>query len=106
MENKTNPDRGELIDIILTNDIYPAPIESLTDQLYRIGANEAYITIQCNHKGYPLTSFCIKHTAKGARYLRFDDAEDALFISNACKQRVAAQTREQAKIEKFKQRHR
>ncbi len=106
MENKTNTDRGEIIDTILINDIHSTPIKSLTDQLYRIGENEAYITIQCTILGYPISSSCIKHTKFETKYLKFNDPNDALFISNACKQRLAAQTREQEKIEKFTQRYR
>lgn len=111
MENKTDSNRGEIIDIILANDIHPAPAQSLTDQLYRIGDNVAFITIQCDRFGNPVSASCIKHTKTGyvktsAKYLKFDNAEDALFISNACKQRLAGQTREQIKLETFNKRFR
>ena len=111
MENKTNSNRGEIIDVILANNIYPAPSQSLTDQLYRIGDSVAFITIQCDYYGQPVSAICIKHSKINSvktdtKYLKFTDAEDALFISNACKQRIAGQTREQLKLETFNKRFR
>ena len=111
MENKTDSNRGEIIDIILINDIHQAPEQSLTDQLYRIGDSEAFITIQCDKRGHPISAACIKHIKISqikteTKYVRFDNSEDALFISNACKQRLAGQVREQAKIDNFNKRFR
>jgi hypothetical protein len=98
---ETNSERGELVDIILSNNIYS--VSSVTDQMYRIGSNEAFITIQCDSKGNELTAFCIKHSESSTKYIKFDNSEDAKFVSSACKQRLAAQEKEQAKIDKFNQ---
>lgn len=98
---ETNIERGELVDIILSNNIYS--VASITDQMYRIGNNEAFITIQCNSRGIEQTAFCIKHTNQGTKYINFTNQEDAKFVSDACKRRLAAQLKEQAKIDRFNQ---
>ena len=98
---ETNSERGQLVDIILSNSIYA--VASITDQMYRIGTNEAFITIQCNKRGQEQTAFCIKHTEQGTKYINFTNKEDAKFVSDACKKRLAAQEKEQQKIDNFNQ---
>lgn len=98
MKLKTASDRGEVIDTILSNTIYPRI--TLTDQMYTVGEKEAFITVQCDSNGSVLSAYC----KKGYKLLVFTNPEDALFVSNACKQRVAAQIREQQKIESFTKR--
>ena len=102
MENKTNIERGELIDIILTNDIHPTPLTSVTDQMYRVGNDEAFITIQCDINGKEISSFCIKRSKPYSKYIKFADPADAAFVSNACKKRLEAQIKEQEKANKLK----
>ena len=104
METKTNIDRGEIIDVILINDIHSTPMTSVTDQMYRIGNGDAFITIQCDRNGKEMSAFCIKHVNKEVKYIKFTKHADAEFISKSCKQRLEAQAREQAKIEKINQR--
>lgn len=106
MENKTDLNRGEIVDIILANDIHPAPYQGVIDQSYRIGENKAFITIHCNKNGDPLYAFCIRHENSDTKYLKFDDPKDAVFVSNACKQRLSAQINEQEKIAHFNHRFR
>ena len=100
MKKTPNPNRGKIIDIILSNTIYATT--SVKNQMYHIGKNEAHITVQCDKSGKVLSAFC----KYGTQYIVFNDPEDALFVSNACKQRLAAQTREQQKIDTFNKRFR
>lgn len=98
MKLKTASDRGEVIDTILSNTIYSKT--TTTNQMYIVGEDEAFVTVQCDPNGNVLSAYC----KKGYKLLVFTNPEDALFVSNACKQRVAAQIREQQKIESFTKR--
>ena len=104
MSYKTNRERGEIIDAILIDNISSTPVRSITDQMYLVGNGKAFITIQCDNKGKEKYAFCIKHTKKTTRYIKIEEPKAAAFISKACKLRLAAHLREQAKIEKINQR--
>ena len=100
MEKQNISPRGKIIDIILSNTI--SATTSVRTQMYHIGKKEASITVQCDQNGKVLSAFC----KRGTKYIIFQNPEDALFVSNACKQRLAAQTREEKKIELFNKRFR
>ena len=97
-----NTDRGELVDIILRNDIHTTPQTDTTIQMYRIGENEALIIIPCTNDGKPLRAHC----KIGNKFIKFANPADAEFVSNACKQRLNAQIKEQEKIHHFNKRFR
>ena len=101
---KTEINRGEIIDAILLDSISSTPVSSITDQMYMIGNGKAFLTVQCDSRGKEKVVFCIKHFKKTTKYIKIDDPKYAKFISNACKLRLQAYLREQAKIEKINQR--
>ena len=98
MKKRPGPNCGKVIDIILRNDLKPRT--SITNQMYIVGKGEAFVTVQCDKKGCALSVYC----KCGKEILMFDDPKDALFISNACKYRLAAQIREQQKTNNFNKR--
>lgn len=115
MEYKTDFDRGAIIDSILVNKILTTPVQSKTDFMYIVGDNEVFITVQCDRHGKETSAFCIRHLKdqKGyvnqsnqnrTKYIKITDPKIAKFINNACKLRLKAQEKEQAKIERFNQR--
>jgi len=95
MKRTNNPDRGKIIDIILRNDVRAKETPEI--QMYLVGDCEAAITVQCDEKGTAKTAFCMYDH----QVIKFDNPEDALFVSNACKQRIIGQTREQIKVKKI-----
>lgn len=104
MTYKTSNECGEIIDALLTDDISSTPVTSITDQMYLIGNGKAFITIQCDTKGKEKQAFCIKHIKKDTKYIKITEHKKAKLISDACKLRLAAFLREQAKIEKINHR--
>lgn len=108
MEYATKHDRGELIDLISSNEIHPTDIESKTDKMYRIGDKDnskAFITVQCDEKGHVLSAYCIKHTEQKPKYLKFVDPTDASFVNDVCEQKLKGQINEKTKIERFLEVH-
>lgn len=101
---KTSDECGEIIDAVLVDDISSTPVTSITDQMYLIGEGKAFVTIQCDSRGQEKQVFCIKHIKKTTKYIKIDDHKKAKLISDACKLRLAAFLREQAKIEKINHR--
>ena len=115
MEYKTDFDRGAIIDSILVNTILTTPVQSETDFMYIVGDNEVIITVQCDGRGKEISAFCIRHLkcakdythqadSNRTKYIKITDSKIAKFINNACKLRLKAQAKEQAKIERFNQR--
>lgn len=104
MTYKTSKDCGEIIDVLLVDNISSTPITSITDQMYLIGDGKAFITVQCDSRGREKQIFCIKHTKKATKYIKLEEHEKAKLISDACKLRLAAFLREHAKIEKINHR--
>ena len=104
MIHKTSKECCEIIDALLTDDISSTPVTSITDQMYLIGDGKAFVTVQCDKKGRETMVFCIKHIKNATKYIKIEEPEEAKLVSNACKLRLAAFLREQAKIEKIKHR--
>lgn len=92
---KTDKKRGEFIDFILQHDICTTPKQCQEDQLYSIGGNEVFVTVQCTKYGYPVSATIVKHerTKKSAelKFWKITNQKEAVFISNVCKQQLAIQ---------------
>lgn len=109
MNHETNLVRGEIIDSILSNAISTTPVQSKTDYMYMIynpktNITEASITVQCDKNGKEKSAFCIKHLKNCIDIIKINNPEDAKFVNDACKQRLTAQAKEIAKINRFNQR--
>lgn len=100
MKKTNNPDCGKIIDIILRNNVRAKETPEI--QMYLVGDCDAAITVQCDEKGNAKTAFCMYDH----KVIKFDNPEDALFVSNACKQRIVGQTHEQQKINSFNRKNR
>ncbi len=104
MTYKTSNECGEIIDALLIDNVSSTPVTSVTDQMYLVGEGKAFVTVQCDNKGKEKNVFCIKHIKKTTKYIKIEEPQKAKLISNACKLRLQAFLREQAKINKINQR--
>ena len=89
---KTDKKRGEFVDFVFHHNICTTPKQSKEDQLYSIGNNEVFVTIQCTKYGFPVSATVVKHEkmkkSTELRFWKITNQNEAIFISNICKHRI------------------
>ena len=105
---QTNKKRGAFVDFVLKNYIYTTPKQCREDQLYSVGEHEAFITIQCDKRGQPVSARVIKYEKINKvytpKFYRITNQDDARFISGVCKKKIIGQKNEALRINSQKTR--
>ena len=94
MKKEITHSRGEIIDVILRNNVYATV--SVTNQNYQVGNNKMAVTVQCDKDGNVLSAHC----KYGKEFIFFENPNDAKFISNACKWQSRAEKQEEYYVHK------